>query len=130
MTSRKPIGLEVTSSTALSLVRFASAEITVRVAVEAILDVETTGAVRLADGRTSDRSNLGVGETQIQIRGESVGEGTVTFIVSGDRKETATAVVTVTVSKPTLMISASTTELDIANWSDDSRINGNCTCGR
>ena len=111
----QPIGLKVISSTELSLVRFASTEITVRVGVEAILDVETTGAVVLADGVAS-RYDLTEGalSQQIQIRGDSVGEGTVTFTVSGNRKITATEVVTVTVSTPTLMISASTDVLNIA----------------
>ena len=51
--------------------------------------------------------------TQIQIRGESVGEGTVTFTVSGDRQSTDKAVVGVTVTQPTLVIRASTSVLNI-----------------
>ena len=108
----QPIGLVVTSSTDLDLVRFSTADITVRVDIEATLNVETEGSVRLADGSTSDRSTIDAGETQIQILGDSVGEGTVIFTVGGG--ETAdTAVVTVMVSKPTLMISASTSVLNI-----------------
>ena len=109
----QPIGLAVTSSTALDLVRFASTEITVRVGVDATLSVETEGAVELVESVPSGLIG-GADATPIQIRGESIGEGTVTFIVSGERKETATAVVTVTVTTPTLMISASPGVLNIA----------------
>ena len=108
----QPIGLKVTSSTDLDLVRFASTEITVRVVVDAVLNVETTDEVSLV-GVVPSVLIGGADATRIQIRGERIGEGTVTFTVSGERKETATEVVTVTVSKPTLMISASTSELTI-----------------
>ena len=102
----QPIGLKVVGSTELSLVRFTSTEITVRVDVDATLNVETTGAVRLADGRTSVRTNLvAMGSTQIQISGISEGKGTVSFMVSGARKATDTVVVSVTVTRPTLVIS-------------------------
>ena len=100
------IGLEVTSSPDLDLVRFSTADITVRVDVEATLNVETEGSVILAASSTTSGSfNLNAGEeTQIQILGYSVGEGTVTFTVGGG--ETAdTAVVTVMVSTPALVIS-------------------------
>ena len=101
----QPIGLKVVGSTELSLVRFTSTEITVRVDVDATLNVETTGAVRLADGRTSVRTNLvAMGSTQIQISGISEGKGTVSFMVSGARKATDTVVVSVTVTRPTLVI--------------------------
>ena len=111
------IELEVTSSTDLDLVRFSTADITVSVAVDAVLNVETTGSVTLEDGSTSGSFNLDAGETPIQIRGENVGVGTITFTVGGGRTAD-TAVVRVMaddnrISKPTLMISASTTELNI-----------------
>ena len=102
----QPIELEVRSSTDLDLVRFSTADIRVSVAVAATLNVVTTGSVRLADGSTSDRSTIDAGETQIQIEAVSIGEGTVTFTV-GEGGTADTAVVTVTVIKPTLMISAS-----------------------
>ena len=103
-------------STKLSLVNFTSTMIRVSVGVAADLTVKAEGAVRLAGDRMLVSSNLGGEnplETEIEISGVSEGEGTVTFIVSGERKETATEVVTVTVSKPTLMISASADELVI-----------------
>ena len=102
----QPIELEVRSSTDLDLVRFASTEITVSVDVATDLTVKAEGAVRLAGGRTSVSSTIGVEETQIQIEAVSVGKGTVTFTV-GEGRTADTAVVTVTVIKPTLMISAS-----------------------
>ena len=55
----------------------------------------------------------GADATQIQIRGESVGKGTVTFTVSGDRQSTEKAMVKVTVTQPTLVIRASTSVLNI-----------------
>ena len=112
----QPVRLMV-GTTELNLVRFASTEITVSVDVATNLTVKAEGAVRLVNGSISVSSvsfDLGAMESaRIQIRGERIGEGTVTFTVSGERKETATEVVTVTVSKPTLMISASTNELTI-----------------
>ena len=104
----QPIELEVTSSTDLDLVRFSTADIRVRVAVATTLNVETEGSVILADSSTTSASfNLNAGEeTPIQIRGDSIGEGTVTFTV-GEGGTADTAVVTVTVIKPRLMISAS-----------------------
>ena len=125
------IGLRVVGATDLNLVRFTSTDIRVRVAVATTLDVETTGAVRLADGSTSDRSTIGVGETQIQIQADSVGEGTVTFTVGGARQLRATAVVTVMVSTPTLMISASgVDELEIqARQTTDLTVTVNVAAG-
>ena len=55
----QPIGLDVTGSTNLSLVRFTNTEITVSVGVAADLTVEAEGAVRLADGSTLVRTSLG-----------------------------------------------------------------------
>ena len=103
----QPIRLEVVGSTELSLVRFASTEITVRVGVAADLTVKAEGAVRLAGDRMSVSSNLGGEnplETEIEISGVSEGKGTVTFTVSGARKATDTVVVSVTVTRPTLVI--------------------------
>ena len=117
------IGLMLVGTTKRNLVRFASTEITVSVDVATDLMVKTKGAVRLtdegavrlADGSISVSSDLGAMEsTRIEIRGESVGEGTVTFMVSGARQSTATAVVGVTVTQPTLVIRASTSVLNIA----------------
>ena len=109
----QPIGLEVKGPTELNLVRFTSTMIGVTVDVAADLTVKAEGAVSL-EGTQSEYSLTGGAEaTQIPIEAVSIGDGTVTFTVSGERKETATEVVTVTVSKPTLMISASTSELTI-----------------
>ena len=96
----QPIGLNVRSSTDLSLVRFASTEITVSVRVAADLTVKAEGAVRLTGDSALVRTNLGeMGSTRIEISGISEGEGTVTFIVSGVRKATDTVVVSVTVTE-------------------------------
>ena len=102
----QPIELAVRSSTELDLVTFETAGITVSVAVAATLNVVTEGSVRLEGGRMAGTFGLGAGETQIQIEAVSVGEGTVTFTV-GEGGTADTAVVTVMVIKPTLMISAS-----------------------
>ena len=100
------IGLIVVGTTELSLVRFTSTEITVRVDIDADLMVKAEGAVRLAGDRTLVSSNLGeMGSTQIEISGVSEGKGTVSFMVSGARKATDTVVVSVTVTRPTLVIS-------------------------
>ena len=102
----QPIRLNVTGSTNLSLVRFTNTEITVSVEVAADLTVEAEGAVRLADGSTLVRTSLGdLGSTRIEISGAGEGDGTVTFMVSGDRKATDTVVVNVDVTRPTLVIS-------------------------
>ena len=101
----QPIRLEVVGSTELSLVRFASTEITVSVGVAADLTVKAEGAVSLAGDSALVRTNLGaMGSTQIEISGVSEGKGTVTFTVSGARKATDTVVVSVTVTRPTLVI--------------------------
>ena len=108
----QPIELLVRSSTELDLVTFETADITVSVAVAATLNVVTTGSVRLEGGSTSDRSTIDAGETQIQIEAVSIGEGTVTFTVGGG--ETAdTAVVTVMVSKPSLVITRVPTNINL-----------------
>ena len=108
----QPIGLVVTSSTELDLVRFASTEITVSVAVAATLNVVTEGSVRLEGKNMTDSVDLEAGETQIQIEAVSVGEGTVTFTVGGG--ETAdTAVVTVMVSTPSLIITGVPTPINL-----------------
>ena len=92
--------------TELSLVRFTSTMIEVSVDVAADLMVKAEGAVRLAGDRRLVSSNLvAMGPTQIEISGVSEGEGTVTFTVSGARKATDTVVVSVTVTRPTLVIS-------------------------
>ena len=99
------IGLEVMGPTELGLVRFSTTDITVSVDVDATLNVETTGAVRLADGRTSASYTLRAGETQIiQIERSSGGEGSVTFALSGVKEAIVTTVVKVTVSTPRLVI--------------------------
>ena len=101
----QPIRLEV-GSTELSLVRFASTEITVSVDIAADLTVRAEGAVRLAGDNVLVRTNLGeMGSTQIEISGVSEGKGTVSFTVSGARKATDTVVVSVDVTRPTLVIS-------------------------
>ena len=89
--------------TELNLVRFTSTMIGVSVDIDADLMVKAEGAVRLVRAVPPNLTG-GAEATQIQIRGESVGKGTVTFTVSGVRKATATAVVRVTVSTPTLVI--------------------------
>ena len=109
----QPIELRVRGSTDLSLVRFTSTIIEVSVEVDATLNVETEGAVRLEDAQSEYNLTGGADATQIQIRGDSVGDGTVTFMVSGDRKATDTVVVSVTVTRPTLVINASADELVI-----------------
>ena len=78
--------------TELSLVRFTSTMIGVSVDIDADLTVKAEGAVRLVRAVPPNLTG-GAEATQIQIQGESVGEGTVTFTVSGVRKATATAVV-------------------------------------
>ena len=112
----QPIGLNVRSSTELSLVNFTSTMITVNVDIAADLTVKAEGAVRLTGDSALVRTNLGGEnslETEIEISGVSEGKGTVTFTVSGDRKATDTVVVSVTVTRPTLVISASADELVI-----------------
>ena len=101
----QPIGLEVEGPTELNLVRFTITMIGVTVGVAADLTVKAEGAVSL-EGTQSEYSLTGGAEaTQIPIEAVSIGDGTVTFTVSGDRKATDTAVVRVMVSTPTLVIS-------------------------
>ena len=103
----QPIGLKVVGSTKLSLVRFASTKITVSVDVAANLTARAEGAVRLVSNSILVSSNLDREnplETEIEISGDSEGQGTVSFTVSGDRKATATVEVSVTVTRPTLVI--------------------------
>ena len=107
------IGLKVEGSTELSLVRFTSTIIEVSVEVDATLNVETTGAVILVGAQSEYSLTGGADATQIQIRGESVGQGTVTFTVSGVRKAMDTVEVSVTVTQPKLVIRASTSVLNI-----------------
>ena len=102
----QPIGLSATPTAVLALMRYASTEIEVSVEVDAILNVEATGAVSLADGRISDSFALSKGTTKIAIVGVYVGAGTVTFIASGHRLLTATSEVSVIVTQPVLGISA------------------------
>ena len=99
-----PIKLKVISSTKLSLVRFASTEIAVSVDVTADLTVDEEGAVRVVGAKPSSLTG-GADATQIEIEAVSIGDGTVTFTVSGFRQLTEKAVVSVTVSTPTLTIS-------------------------
>ena len=104
----QPIELKVVGSTELSLVRFTSTMIKVNVKVAAEMTIKAEGAVRSAKNRISFSSNLGGKdplETEIEISGVSEGQGTVSFTVSGARKATATAVVSVTVTRPKLVIS-------------------------
>ena len=109
----QPIELMVVGSTELDLVRFASTEITVSVEVATTLNVETAGSVVLADGVVS-RYDLTEGalSQQIQIRGDNVGEGTVTFTV-GEGRTADTAVVTVMVSTPSLVITGVPTPINL-----------------
>ena len=109
----QPIELMVVGSTELDLVRFASTEITVSVEVATTLNVETEGSVVLADGVVS-RYDLTEGalSQQIQIRGDNVGEGTVTFTV-GEGRTADTAVVTVMVSTPSLVITGVPTPINL-----------------
>ena len=104
----QPIELKVVGSTELSLVRFTSTMIKVNVKVAADMAIKAEGAVRLAKNGISFSSKLGGKdplETEIEISGVNEGEGTVSFTVSGARKATATAVVSVTVTRPKLVIS-------------------------
>ena len=104
----QPIGLKVVGSTKLSLVRFTSTIIGVSVDIDANLTVRAEGAVRLAGNSMLVSSNLGGEnplETEIEISGVSEDKGTVSFTVSGARKATDTVVVSVTVTRPTLVIS-------------------------
>ena len=111
----QPIELRVRGSTDLSLVRFTSTMIEVSVGVNATLNVGTEGAVILVDAQSEYSLTGDADATQIQIRGDSVGDGTVTFMVSGDRKATDTVVVSVDVTKPTLVISdVSARAIDLA----------------
>ena len=90
--------------TKLSLVRFTRTMIGVRVDIDADLMVKAEGAVSLLEASVPPNLTGSAEATQIQIEGESVGEGTVTFTVSGERKSTAMAVVRVMVSTPRLVI--------------------------
>ena len=110
-----PIGL-IVEPTELDLVRFTNTMIEVSADVDAILNVETEGAVRLTEGRTSDNLALRAEEvTQIQIEAVGEGNGTVSFRVSRDGKKPKTAVVSVTVTRPTLVISdVSALAIDLA----------------
>ena len=54
-----------------------------RVAVDAELDIETTGAVSLTNSRNLAELNLSAGTTRIAIVGVSEGMGTVTVTASG-----------------------------------------------
>ena len=105
------IELVVAPTTVPNLVRFTSTEIEVSVAVDAMLNIETEGAVTLADGTNSVNFNLiGVGErsTRIGIFGNSVGNGEVTVtadgIGAGAGAEPRIQTVSVMVSTPTLVI--------------------------
>ena len=103
------IALSVTPTTVLNLVRFTSTEIEVSVGVDAILDVEATGAVRLEGGSMTVRLNLsGMTSARIEIVGMSEGMGTVTVTASGTGTGTGAVqemlTVSVTVSTPTLVI--------------------------
>ena len=96
--------------TALNLVRFTtSTEIEVSVAVDAMLNIQTMGAVSLTNGRNLAELNLSGRTTRIAIVGVSEGMGTVTVTASGigdgTGAEQETQTVSVTVSAPTLMIS-------------------------
>ena len=118
-TPQPQIELNVTPTVVLNLVRFTSTEIEVSVAVDAVLNVGATGSVRLTGERMSDILNLSK-ETSIRIEifGNSVGDGEVRVTANGTGDGTGameqTRIVSVTVITPTLTISASTTELDIA----------------
>ena len=110
-----PIGL-IVEPTELDLVRFTNTMIEVSADVDAILNVETEGAVRLTEGRTSDNLALRAEEvTQIQIEAVGEGDGAVSFRVSRDGKKPKTAVVSVTVTRPALVISeVSALAIDLA----------------
>ena len=128
----QPIRLMVVGETDLNLVRFTSTDITVSVDVATDLTVKAEGTVSLEAGARSEYSLTGDAlSQQIQIEAVSVGEGTVTFTVGGARQLRATAVVTVMVSTPTLMISASgVDELEIqARQTTDLTVTVNVAAG-
>ena len=96
--------------TALNLVRFTSTEIEVSVGVDAILNIQTRGAVSLADENAFVSLNLsGKTSTRIGIFGNSVGDGQVGVTAIGTGVGTGAMqemqIVMVTVSTPTLVIS-------------------------
>ena len=94
----------------LNLVRFTtSTEIVVSVEVDAMLDIQTTGSVRLTGDRMSDSLNLSRGtSTRIGIFGNSVGDGEVRVTANGTEAGTGAVqemqTVSVMVSTPTLVI--------------------------
>ena len=79
--------------------------IEVNVDVNATLNVETSGAMKLADGSTSVSFPLIAGATQfIWIERSSNDEGSVTFALSEVKEAVVTTAVKVTVSTPRLVI--------------------------
>ena len=116
-TPQPVIDLRVTP-TDLNLVRFTSTEIEVSVDVDAILDVETTGAVRLTGDSMTDSLDLsGITSTRIAIVGVSEGMGTVTVTARGTRAGTGaeqeTRTVSVMVSTPILVITGVPTNINL-----------------
>ena len=99
-----------TATATLNLVRFTtSTEIEVSVAVDAILNVETTGSVTLADGNTNLNLFVSKGpSTRIAIFGNSIGNGEVRVTArgrgDGTGAEQETRAVNVMVSTPILVI--------------------------
>ena len=71
----QPIGLSALPTRVPALMRYASTEIEVSVGVDAILNVEATGAVSLAGGNASANFALSKGTTKIAIVGVDVGDG-------------------------------------------------------
>ena len=118
------IALSVTPTTVLNLVRFTSTEIEVSVGVDAILDVEATGAVRLEGGSMTVRLNLsGMTSARIEIVGMSEGMGTVTVTASGTGTGTGAVqemlTVSVTVSTPTLVITGVPANINLLTREDN-----------
>ena len=111
------IALNVTP-TDLNLVRFGTGEIEVSVEIDAMLGIQTRDEVTLANGSDSISFNLSGGEsTRIGIFGNQIGEGTagvrVDASAAGTGAEPEILEVNVTVSTPTLVISADQDELMI-----------------
>ena len=104
---QQPIGLSVPIQ--LSIVTFERIAIEVSVDTLASLTIRAEGAVILVDDEgtptpSTQTINIGQGSQLIEIRGESVGDGTVIFTAQ-NRLLTETATVSVTVTTPALVIS-------------------------
>ena len=105
---QQPIGLSLVPIQ-LSIVTFERIAIEVSVDTLASLTIRAEGAVILVDDEGTPTPptrtiNIGQGSQLIEIRGESVGDGTVIFTAQ-NRLLTETATVSVTVTTPALVIS-------------------------